>query len=246
MPDIITIVFFILAVISLIVAAIAIGWLSIVSKHLSALGKRVLESDDIGRVIQAADNTASFESRMAGCEKNADQNKNRLAEHETTINEIAPKLREVEEMIQKHAVDLANTSEKITSFEQRFVDFENNIGDKLNKLPEHEAKVNELAAKLESVEQTANRNEASLAEADRDMKARKDEIDILRKFQAATEKTHSLIQAAFADMQAGTFSEETEGMTSEPANSEETSHEPEDMPRELEDQKTSGGYDLEI
>jgi chromosome segregation ATPase len=242
----ISIVLFILAFISLVVAAVAIGWLSIVSKHLSALGKRVLESEDLGRVIQAADKISSFESRMADCEKNADQNKNQLAEHESTINEIASKLREVEQMIKKHAVDLANTSEKMVSFEHCFNDFENNIGDKLNKLLEYETKVNELVAKLESVEQIANKNESGLAEADRNIKARKDEIETLRKFQAATEKTHSLIQAAFSDMQASTLPEESPGITSEAAKLEETSQQPEDMPQELEDQKASGRYDLEL
>ena len=186
MLDTITIALVFLALLSLVVAVVAIGWLSRVSKHLSALGRRVLESEEIGRIIEAADKTVSFESRMAGCENKADESQNQLVEHET--------------------------------------------------------KLSELTAKLESVEQMANKNEAGLAEANPSIKALADEIQSLKKFQTATEKARSLILDAFTDMRAGIPPEEGLGTTPETAKPEETSQGPEDGQEEAADQKTSGAY----
>jgi len=240
MVDTITIALFVLALISLVMAVVAIGWLSIVSKHLSGLGKRVLESEDIGRIIEAADKTVSFESRMTGCESKADESQNQLVEHQTKLSELAAKLGAAEQMMDRHTADLAKTSEKMASFELRFDEFENNVGDKLNKLLEYETKVNELATKLESVEEMVNNNGAGLAEADRSIKTLTDKIENLEEFQTATEKTHSLIQAAFTDMRASTPPEEGLGITSETAEPEETSQGPKDVQEEAGDQKTSG------
>lgn len=246
MFDMITIVLFVLALISLVVAVVAIGWLSIVRKHLSALGMRVLESEDIRRIIQAADKTESFESRMTGCENKADESQNQLSELQTKLSEIAAKLGAGEQMMDRHTADLAKTSEKMASFELRFDEFENNVGDKLNKLLEYETKVNELATKLESIEEMVNSNGAGLAEADRSIKALTDEIESLKEFQTTTEKTHSLIQAAFTDTRASIPHEEGLGITSETAKPEETSQEPEDGQEEAEDQKTSGTYRFDL
>ena len=199
----ITIVF--LALLALAVAVVAIGWLLRLSKHLSELGRRVLESEDIGRIKEAAKKTESFESRMAGCEHKADESQNQLAEHKTKLSELAAKLEASEQ--------------KMASFEVRF---------------------DELTTKLESVEQMANKNEASLAEAIPSIKALADEIQSLQKFQTATEKAHSLIQAAFTDMQASIPPEESLGTTPETAKLEETSQEPEEWQEEAEGQKTSG------
>lgn len=246
MLNMMTIVLFILAFISLIVAAIAIGWLSILSKHLSALGKRVLESEDIGRVVQVADKAASFESRLTDCESKANEGKDQLAEQGAKISELTNKHATVEQMIDKHAVDLTHASEKIASCELRFGETENNIGDKLNKLMEYETKINELAVKLESVEQKTNKNEAGLTEAERSINAQTSEIEILRKFQAATEKTHNLIQAAFTDIRASTPFEEGLGIASENVQPEENSQGPEDEHQDVESQEISGKYDLEL
>ena len=246
MLDMITIALFVLALISLVVAAVAIGWLSLVSKNLSALGKRVLESEDIGRIIQAADKTASFESRLAGCQSKADESQNQLLEHKTKLSEIAAKQGAAEQMMDRHTADLAKTSEKMASFELRFDEFENNVGEKLNQLLELETKVNELATKLESIEEMANNNGSGLAEANRSIKALRDEIESLNEFQTATKKTHSLIQAAFTDMRASMPLEEDLGITSEAAEPEGTSQEPEDGQEEAEDQKTSGTYRFDL
>jgi len=242
MLDTITIALVFLALLSLVVAVVAIGWLSIVSKHLSSLGRRVLESEEIGRIIQAADKTASFESRMAGCENKADENQNQLVEHETKLSELAAKLGASEQMMDRHTADLAKASEKMASFELRFDEFENNVGEKLNQLLEHETKLNELAAKLESVEQMANKNEAGLAEANPSIKALADEIQSLKKFQTATEKARSLILDAFTDMRPGILPEEGLVTTPETAKPEETSQGPEEGQEEAEDQKTFGAY----
>lgn len=246
MVDMITIVLFILAFVSLVVSTIAIGWLSMVSKHLSDLGKRVLESEDVGRVIQAADNTASFESRISDFEKNNNESQNQLAEHETKLNEITDKQGAVQQIINRHAADLANTSEKLTSFELRFNDFENNVGDKLNKLQEYDAKVNELTTKLQTIEQTTSQNEAGLAEADRSIKAIRDGIDNLEKFRASIEKTRNLILSAFTDLQDTMSSREDMEIASEITKPEEISQEPEGEYHEVEDQATPGRYNLDI
>jgi len=199
----ITIVF--LALLALAMAVIAIVWLSRVRKHLSELGIRVLESQDIGRIKEAANKTESFESRMAGCEHKADESQNQLGEYKTKLSELAAKLEASEQ--------------KMASFEVRF---------------------DELATKLGSVEQMANKNEAGLAEAIPSIKALADEIQNLQKFQTATEKAHSLIQAAFTDIQASIPPEESLVTTPETAKPEETSQGPEEWQEETEKQKISG------
>ena len=199
----ITMVF--LALLALAMAVIAIVWLSRVRKHLSELGIRVLESQDIGRIKEAANKTESFESRMAGCEHKADESQNQLGEYKTKLSELAAKLEASEQ--------------KMASFEVRF---------------------DELATKLGSVEQMANKNEAGLAEAIPSIKALADEIQNLQKFQTATEKAHSLIQAAFTDIQASIPPEESLVTTPETAKPEETSQGPEEWQEETEKQKISG------
>jgi chromosome segregation ATPase len=215
------------ALISLVVALAAIGWLSVMSRHLSALGKRVLESEDIGRVIQAADKAGSFESRIAGCENKTNESQNTLAEHERKLNELVDKLGASGQMINRQAVDLANASERMASFEARFSGFENSVGDKLNNLPELGTRVSELAAKLESIEQMVNKNGADLAAADRNIKALTDEVQNLEEFQTAIEKTRSLILTAFTDMRASTLHEETQAMTPQAAEPDESSQDTE-------------------
>ena len=234
MFDPITIALGVLALLSLIVAVIAIGWLFVVSKHLSALGRRVLESDDIGRIHQAADKTESFESRMAGCETGAEKSQNQLLEHDKKLSELAARLGAVEQKTDGHTADLAAASEKMASFKLRFDEFEKDVNEKLNQLPEHETKLNELAAELESVAQTANKNEDNLAEADHSIKALGDKIQSLKKFQVASEKANSLILAAFSDMRTSMPPEEDLGTTPQAAEPEETSQEPQDEDKEQE------------
>jgi chromosome segregation ATPase len=215
------------ALISLVVALIAVGWLSVISRHLSALGKRVLESEDIGRVIQAADKTGSFDSRIAGCEGKTTDSQNKLAEHETRLNELTDKLAASGQMISTQAADVANASERIASFEARFAGFENSVGDKLNNLPELGTRVSDLAAKLESIEQMVNKNGTDLAEADRNIKSLTDEVQNLEEFRTAIEKTRNLILGAFTDMPTSTLHEEAQTMTPQAAEPDETSEDAE-------------------
>ncbi len=161
-----------LALLALAAAVFAIGWLSRINKHLSELGRRVLDSQDIGRINEAANKTESFESRMAGCEHKAGESQNQLVEHKT--------------------------------------------------------KLSELAAKLGSVEQMANKNETCLAEIIPNIKALADEIQTIKKFQVATEKVHSLILAALTDMQASMAPHEGLGTTLEAAKPKEASEGPEE------------------
>jgi chromosome segregation ATPase len=220
MPETLTIVyFFALALISFALATISILWLFKVRRHLSTLGKVVFEFEDVGRTIPATAKTESFESRIAGCESKADESQNKLAEYETTIDEIASKVRQVEAIIKTHAVDLANTSEKIASIEHRSDDFENNIGDKLN--------------------QTANKNEADLAEVITSVNALKDKIENLEKFRTIVQKTHTIIQAAFADMRTGASAEKRLGVLSQTAKPEEATRWSQDEQQEAMDQETS-------
>ncbi len=157
---------------ALAAAVFAIAWLTRVNKHVLELGRRVLESEDIGRINEAANKTETFESRMAGCERKASESQNQLAEFKT--------------------------------------------------------KLSELATKLGSVEQMANKNEACLTELVPNVKALADEIQTIKKFQAATEKVHSLIQAALTDMQAGMSLNEGLGTTLQAAKPKEVSEGPQE------------------
>lgn len=201
MLGLITTSLFLLALLSLAAAGIAIGWLVKLRKHLSVLGQRVLESEDIGKIIQAAEKVGFYESRITGCEGKTDESKKQIAEHET----------------------------------------------KLNQLVQLETKVKELAARMQSVERIAGRNEADLAKVDQNIKAMMDEIEILQKFQTVTEKTHSLIQSAFADMGTGMSSADG-GCEIKPqiAGPQESSHVPENEYEQAEYHERSDTYNLEI
>jgi chromosome segregation ATPase len=108
MIDSMTIALFVLALISFIFAIIAIFWTSIVSRHLSAL--------KAGKATQAADKTASLESRMTGCQKKADENRNQLVELQTQLSHVTDKLEIVEQTLDNYTAYLAKVSEKMASF----------------------------------------------------------------------------------------------------------------------------------
>jgi len=117
MFDTITIALF-LALIALASAVVAIGWLLRVSKHLSELGMRVLESQDIGRINEAAKKTESFESRMAGCEHKADESQNQLVEHKTKLSKLADKLGASEQKMVSFEVRFDELATRLESVEQ--------------------------------------------------------------------------------------------------------------------------------
>ena len=238
MIDSMTIALFVLTLISFAFAIIAIVWLSIVSKHLSALGKRVLESEDMERVIQAADETVSFGSRITGLKSRADESQNQLAELQTRLSEITAKLDINGQTMDKYASDLAKVSEKMASFELRFDEFENNVKNKLDKLPELEIQVDDLVTNLKSVEGIVNNNKTGLAGVDQSVKALTDKIENLEKFRTIVEKTHSIIQAAFIDMRASASPEKGLEVSSEITNPQETSRFSQDEQEEAADQET--------
>jgi chromosome segregation ATPase len=159
-----------LALLALIAAGLAIAWLSRLNKNLADLGRRVLESEDIGRIYEAANKTETFESRMGGCERTASEGQNQLAEYNT--------------------------------------------------------KLSELTARAGSVEQMAKKNEACLDEIIPDIKVLADQIQLIKKFQTATERVHSLIQAAFTDLQASMTSDE--GLGAAAAKPDQASDAPEE------------------
>lgn len=232
-----TIALFVLALISFAFAIIAIIWLSIVSKHLSALGKKVLESEDIERVIQAADKAVSFGTRIAGLESKANESKNQLIEFQTRLSEIAAKLDLTGQTLDKYNSDLAKVSEKMASFALRYDEFENIVNNKLDKLPELETQVNDLVTRLKSVEGIVNDNKTGLAGVDQSISALTNKIENLEKFRTIVEKTHSIIQAAFIDMRAGSSAEEGLGVSSEITEPEEASRFSQDV-QEATDQQT--------
>ena len=84
MFDTITIALIGLTLSAVVMAVFAIGYLSSVKKRLSELGLRVLESEDIGKIKEAAHKAESYESRMAGFEHKADGNQDQLVEHIST------------------------------------------------------------------------------------------------------------------------------------------------------------------
>ena len=239
MVNSITIALFVLALISFSFAIIAIVWLSKVSKHLSALGKRVLESGDIERVIRAADKAISFGSRMSGLESKADKSKSQLAELQARLSEITAKLDVTGQTMDKYSSDLAKISEKMASFELRYDEFGNKINDKLDKLSELQTQVNDLVTKLKSVEGIVNNNKTGLAGIDQSVNALTDKIEVIEKFRIIVEKTHSIIQAAFIDMRASATDENDPGVSSEITKPQEASRLSQDEQEEAADQQIS-------
>lgn len=208
----ITIVLMLLTLSAVGAAGYAILYLSKVKKDLMDLGMRVLESQDIGKIKEAANKTDTFESRLAGFEQKTEESKNQFSEQKTKLDELVGKI--------------GASEQKVGSFDARF---------------------NELSTKLESVEQKTSKNENDLAQTVPNIKALADEIQNLKIFQAATEKTHNLIVDAFNDMQAGVPSNEgfvtpPKNPTPEEANSEAQTPEdskpedskPDDAVKELE------------
>ncbi len=187
---------------ALAAAAVAIVWLTKVSKQLTDLGRRVLQSADIKKITEAAERTALYESRMTGCEERTEQSETKSSEHENKLSELFSRLEAIEQTANGNATGLAEASEKTASVESRMGGCEERTEQSENKLFEHEAKINEFAGRLEEAERKLDEHEAGLSEANRNMKVVADEVQALEEFQTATEKLRSLILAAFNDMQA--------------------------------------------
>ena len=127
MFDTITIVLVLLTLSAVAAAGFAVLNLSKVKRGLSELGMRVLESQDVGKIKDAANKTDSFESRVAGCEQKVDESKNQLAEQKTKLNELADKLIASEQKTTSWEVRFNEFSTKLESVEQKTSKNENDL-----------------------------------------------------------------------------------------------------------------------
>ena len=116
--DTITIVLFVMALSAVGMAVFAIGYLSSVKRRLSELGVRVLESEDIGKIKQAANKAESYETRMAGCEHKAEESQNQIAVHETKLSGLTEKLGASEQKTASFKVRFDELSTRLESVEQ--------------------------------------------------------------------------------------------------------------------------------
>jgi chromosome segregation ATPase len=119
MLNTITIVLVFLTLSAVAAAGFAVLYLSRVKRNLSELGMRVLESQDIGKIKEAANKAGSLESRMAECEHKADENKNQLAENKTNVNEFTNKLTSSEQKIMTFEGRFDELTTKLESVEQK-------------------------------------------------------------------------------------------------------------------------------
>jgi septal ring factor EnvC (AmiA/AmiB activator) len=127
MTDTISIVLVLLTLSAVGAAGFAVLYLSKVKRNLSELGMRVLESQDIGKIKEAANKTDTFESRLAGSEQKADEGRNQLNEQKTKLNELADKLRASEEKISSFEARFNELSTKLESVEQKTSKNENDL-----------------------------------------------------------------------------------------------------------------------
>ena len=127
MLDTITIVLVLLTLSAVAAAGFAVMYLSKVKRNLSELGMRVLESQDIGKIKEAANKTDSFESRLAGWEQKAQQSNNQLAENKTKLHELADNLDASEEKMASLEVRLNELTTRLESVEQKTSRNENDL-----------------------------------------------------------------------------------------------------------------------
>jgi len=128
MSDTTTIALVALTFLALLMAVAAIVWLETLSKRLSALSRRVLESKDIEKIIEAGDKMASLESRFAEFEDRISQSQNQLLESERKANEHATRLESAEHMIDEQVEGLAQANQSMKA-----------VADKIQNLEEFQA-----------------------------------------------------------------------------------------------------------
>ena len=127
MSDTITIVLVLLTLSAVGAAGFAVLYLSRVKRNLSELGMRVLESQDIGKIKEAANKTDTFESRLAGWEQKAQESKNLLAEHKTKLNELADNLEASQVKMASLEARLNELTTRLESVEQKTSKNENDL-----------------------------------------------------------------------------------------------------------------------
>lgn len=127
MSDTITIVLVILTLSAVGAAGYAVLYLSKVKRNLMDLGMRVLESQDVGKIKEAANKTDTFESRLAGFEQKAEESKNQLNEQKTKLDELAGKFGSSEQKVASFDARSNELSTKLESIEQKTSNNENNL-----------------------------------------------------------------------------------------------------------------------
>jgi chromosome segregation ATPase len=160
MFDTITIVLVLLTLSAVAAAGFAVANLSRVKKLLSELGMRVLESEDVGKIKEAANKTDSFESRVAGWEQKAQQSNNQLAENKTKLHELADNLDASEEKMASLEVRLNELTTRLESVEQK-------TGRNENDLAQTVPNIKALADEIQSIKmfQTATEKVHSLIQS---------------------------------------------------------------------------------
>ncbi len=194
----------IVSVCALLAGVAAIGWMSKLSKRMTGLGRRLLESEDVGKIMEAAKKAASFDSRLAGCESTANQNQKRLDEHKAVLSELTANAEATQQMVKRNTAGLGEVSEKAVHFESRMAECENKADQSREQLIELEAKVNDIILRLGVVEQTLNGHTSAMEGSDRNIRTLENEVRSLEEFKAVAEKARSSILAAFQDMKANT------------------------------------------
>ena len=187
MFDTITIVLVLLTLSAVAAAGYAILYLSKVKRSLSELGMRVLESQDIGKIKDAANKTDSFESRLAGSEQKADEGRNQLNEQKTKLNELADKFGASEQKIGSFDARFNELSTKLESVEQKISKNENDLA---QTVPNIKALADEIQ-KLKIFQAVTEKTRNIILDAFNDMQAsRPPEEDMVTIPQAAnTEDT---------------------------------------------------------
>jgi len=127
MFDTITIVLVLLTLSAVGAAGFAVANLSRVKKLLSELGMRVLESEDVGKIKEAANKTGSFESRIAGWEQQAQESNNQLAENKTKLHGLADNLDASEEKMASLEARLNELTTRLESVEHKTSRNENDL-----------------------------------------------------------------------------------------------------------------------
>jgi len=109
------------------VAGYAVLFLSKVKRDLMDLGMRVLESQDIGKIKEAASKTDTFESRLAGFEQKAGESQNQFNEQKTKLDELTGKIGASEQKVGSFDARFNELSTKLESVEQKTSKNENDL-----------------------------------------------------------------------------------------------------------------------
>ena len=239
MFDTITIVLVLLTLSAVGAAGFAVAMLSKVKRGLSDLGMRVLESQDIGKIKEAANKTDTFESRLAGWEQKAQESNNLLAEQKKKLDELADNLDASEEKMASLEVRLNELTTRLESVEQKTSKNENDLA---QTVPNIKALADEIQS-IKMFQTTTEKIHGLIQSAFSDMQASMPTNDM----QASMPSEEVLTTTPEDTMPQDTTPQETtpedttpEDATPEEAKSEETSQGHEEWQDEADPQRVSG------